>query len=126
MSTVNRPLSPHIQVYRWKTNMVMSILHRASGIVLALGTPLLVYWLAAAAGGRGSYAAARAFFDFWLIELAMFAWTFTLFYHLCNGVRHLLWDAGWGFEMQDVYRSGYTVVGVTLTLTLLSWLIALL
>lgn len=126
MSTANRPLSPHLQVYRWKLTMVMSILHRASGILLAAAAPFIVYWLAAAAGGPGSYARAHALFDFWLVELIMFAWTFALFYHLCNGIRHLLWDAGRGFEMEEVYRSGYAVAGATVVLTLLAWLLALL
>ena len=84
---------------------------------------LLVYWLAAAAGGPESFESAQGFFGSFFGQLILFAWSIVLFYHLCNGIRHLFWDAGLGFELPEVYRSGWVVVGATGVLTLLTWII---
>lgn len=104
---------------------MLSISHRATGIALTVGTLLLVYWLAAAAGGPDSYAAAQGFIGSWIGLLLLFGWSYALFYHLCNGIRHLFWDAGYGFELEQSYRSGWLVVGASVVLTVLSWLIGL-
>ena len=121
MASSNRPLSPHLQVYRPQLTSILSITHRMTGVALAFGTLLLIYWLAAAAGGPESFATAQALIGSILGRLLLFGWTFALFYHLCNGIRHLSWDAGWGFELPTVYRSGWTVVLASLALTGASW-----
>ena len=123
MSSSNRPLSPHLQVYRPQLTSMLSILHRITGVALAVGTLLLVYWLAAAAGGPESFANAQALVGSFIGRLFLFGWTFALYYHLCNGIRHLFWDAGYGFEMQTAERSGWLVVGASAALTLLSWIL---
>lgn len=125
MSADNRPLSPHLQVYKPQLTSVMSVLHRLTGLALAVGTLLLVYWLAAAAGGPESYAAAQAFIASPVGLILLFGWTLAFFYHLCNGIRHLFWDAGYGFELPTVYKSGWAVLVAVLVLTLLSWAIGL-
>ncbi len=122
MSADNRPLSPHLQVYRWQWTMALSILHRMTGVALAIGTLLFVYWLAAAASGPAAFETAQTVIGSWIGRLCLFGWTFALFYHLCNGIRHLVWDAGFGFELDNAFRSGLAVVGVSGALTLLSWI----
>src|SRR5258708_16088954 len=92
MTPAQRPLSPHLQVYRWQLTSVMSILHRATGIALSLGAILLVWWLGAASDGPEPYAAVQRFLGSWIGLLLLFGWSLALFYHLCNGVRHLVWD----------------------------------
>lgn len=124
MDNTSRPLSPHLQVYRPQLTSVLSIAHRGTGIFLTLGTLLLVYWLLSIASGPEAYANARAFFGSWFGQLVLFAWTFALFYHLCNGIRHLFWDIGFGFELPTVYASGKAVLIVSAVLTLLAWLLA--
>ena len=121
MTSVNRPLSPHLQVYRPQLTSVLSILHRFTGIGLALGAVALVLWLLAAAAGPEDFAAARAIAGSFVGRLALFLWTLALFYHLANGIRHLAWDAGYGFSLKTTYASGWTVVIVTVVLTLIAW-----
>ena len=122
MTTGERPLSPHLQIYRWQITMVLSILHRATGIALAAGTLLLAWWLIALAAGPEPYTAVQGFNGSWFGRLLLFGWTWSLFYHLCNGIRHLFWDAGKGFEIPEFYRSGWTVVIVSAALTILAWI----
>jgi succinate dehydrogenase / fumarate reductase cytochrome b subunit len=124
MTAQNRPLSPHLQVYRPQLTTVLSITHRATGVALAVGTLLLVYWLLAAAGGSDAYLSARNFFGNWFIKLLLFLWSFALFYHLCNGIRHLVWDSGRGLDLPAVYLGGRIVVGAAAALTVLTWLLA--
>ncbi len=121
MSTDNRPLSPHLQIYRPQLTSVLSILHRLTGIALAIGTLLLVWWLIAAAAGPEAYDAAQAFIGSIIGRLLLLGWTFALFYHFANGIRHLAWDAGWGFELRTAYTTGWLVVIVAVALTLVSW-----
>jgi len=123
MPSQPRPLSPHLQIYRWQLTSVLSILHRMTGIALAAGTLLLVYWLAAAAAGPGPYAAAQSFVGSILGRLLLFGWTVALFYHLCNGIRHLFWDVGRGFELRTAYASGWTVVIATAVLSVGAWIL---
>jgi succinate dehydrogenase / fumarate reductase cytochrome b subunit len=118
----NRPISPHLQVYKPQLTSVLSILHRITGVALAVGTILLVYWLIAAAAGPEAYATAQALIGSWLGRILLFGWTFALFFHLTNGIRHLFWDAGFGFELKTVYASGWTVVALAAVLTLLSFI----
>ena len=124
MAVGNRPLSPHLQVYRPQLTSMLSILHRITGVALGVGTLLLVYWLAAAAGGPESYAAAQGFIGSFFGQLLLFGWTVALFYHLANGIRHLFWDAGYGFELPTVQRSGQAVLAATAVLTVVSWIAA--
>ena len=117
----NRPISPHLQVYRPQLTSVLSILHRITGVALAVGTILLVYWLIAAASGPEAFASAEALIGSWLGRILLFGWTFALYFHLTNGIRHLFWDAGFGFELKTVYASGWTVVALAAVLTLVSF-----
>lgn len=125
MTVRDRPLSPHLQIYRPQLTSVLSISHRMTGIALAVGTLLLVYWLAAAAAGPDAYAMAQSVVGSAIGIILLFGWTYALFYHLCNGIRHLFWDAGYGFDLPTVYRSGWAVVGCSVGLTLLVWLVGL-
>lgn len=121
MGNSDRPLSPHLQIYKPQLTATLSILHRATGIFLAIGTLLLVYWLTSLAGGAESYAQAQAFFGSVLGRLILFPFVFALFYHLCNGIRHLFWDMGVGFEISTVYASGKIVVVAAAALTLIAF-----
>ena len=122
MAARDRPLSPHLQIYRPQITSVLSITHRATGIALAVGTLLLVWWLVAAASGPDAYEAAQGFIGSWLGRLLLFGWTWSLFYHLCNGIRHLFWDAGYGVELDTVTRSGWAAVAAAVALTLIAWI----
>jgi succinate dehydrogenase / fumarate reductase cytochrome b subunit len=117
-----RPLSPHLQVYKWQWTMALSILHRATGVALAVGTLLLVWWLAAAAYGEAAYAEVQAFLGSWLGRLLLFGWSLAFFYHLANGIRHMIWDTGRLLDLGGAYRSGMIVLAATLVLTLAAWL----
>jgi succinate dehydrogenase / fumarate reductase cytochrome b subunit len=121
-----RPLSPHLQVYRPQLTSVLSITHRAAGIALAAGTLLLVCWLIAAATGPQAFAALQSFMGSWIGLLLLFGWSVSLFYHLANGIRHLFWDAGYGFELKTAYASGWAVLAATVALTVVAWAIAVL
>ena len=122
MSTKERPLSPHLQVYRPEITSVLSILHRITGMALAAGLLLLVCWLLALANGEAAYDAVQAFNAHWIGRILLFGWTFALFYHLCNGIRHLVWDTGRGYELPTVYRSGWLAVIAAAILSLLAWI----
>jgi succinate dehydrogenase / fumarate reductase cytochrome b subunit len=122
MASHDRPLSPHLQIYRWQITSVLSILHRLSGVALAVGTLVLVYWLIAAAIGVEQFATAQMLVGSVLGRLLLFGWSLALFYHLANGIRHLFWDMGAGFELATVTRSGWAVLVATLALTLAAWI----
>ena len=121
MPARDRPLSPHLEVYRPQLTSVLSITHRMTGVALALGTLLLVYWLIAVASGPAAYDTAQGLIGSVLGRLLLFGWSAALFFHLCNGIRHLFWDAGYGLELPTLYRSGWTVVAATCVLTLVAW-----
>ncbi len=123
MPLAERPLSPHLQVYRPQLTSVLSFLHRMTGVALAIGTLLLVWWLAAAASGPDSFAAAQSLIGSIVGRLLLFGWTFALFYHLANGIRHLFWDAGYGYELTTAYRTGWLVVIAAVGLAVLTWLL---
>jgi len=122
VSAIPRPLSPHLQVYRPQLTSVLSITHRATGVALAVGTLVLVWWLIAAATGPEQFASAQSFLGSWLGLLLLLGWSWSLFYHLCNGIRHLFWDAGMGFELKAAYASGWVVVLASMVLTVIAWL----
>jgi succinate dehydrogenase / fumarate reductase, cytochrome b subunit len=112
-----RPLSPHLQVYRWQIGNSLSILHRLTGVALALGLVALSYWLISLADGPDSYDTAQHVFASPLGWLFLLGWTFSFLYHLLNGVRHLFWDAGYGFERTARHASGWIAVLGALALT---------
>jgi succinate dehydrogenase / fumarate reductase cytochrome b subunit len=120
-----RPLSPHLQIYRWQLTMSLSILHRATGVALAVGAILFVWWLGAAADGPDSYAKMQWFLGSWIGLLLLLGWSVALFYHLCNGLRHLWWDTGRGLDLKSVYASGWTVLAATAVLTIVAWIAGL-
>ena len=124
MNTNERPLSPHLQIYRWQWTMALSILHRATGVALSVGTLLLVGWLLALSEGPIRYEAYQTFIGHWFGRLLLFGWTWALFYHLCNGIRHLFWDTGRGFELDTAAKSGYFACFASVSLTLIAWIVA--
>jgi succinate dehydrogenase / fumarate reductase, cytochrome b subunit len=116
-----RPTSPHWQIYRWQIGNSLSILHRLTGVALALGLLALGYWLVSLAGGEQSYVAAAKVFASPVGFLFLVGWTFAFLYHLLNGVRHLFWDAGYGYERTQRHVSGWFAVLGALALTLCVW-----
>lgn len=121
MPATARPLSPHLSIYRWQIQMVTSILHRATGIALAAGTILLCVALLALAAGPDAFAQVRAFCASWIGQILLFGWTWSLAYHLLNGIRHLLQDVGLGYLPTQFVRNGWIVSIGSLVLTALVW-----
>ena len=124
MALRERPLSPHLQVYRWQLTSVMSILHRASGVLLTFAALGLAWWLMALDTGGDRYVHVARLLASPVGMILLFGISLALVYHLLNGVRHLLWDMGWGFEISDTYRSGWAVAVLTVVLTAAIWLSA--
>jgi succinate dehydrogenase / fumarate reductase cytochrome b subunit len=120
---MERPLSPFMfpAWYRFQITSALSILHRITGIALAVGSILLAWWLVTVAAGGELFIATHAFITSPIGMLVLFGWSIAFFYHLCNGLRHLGWDAGYGFELRQAYRSGYAVLAATAVLTVLTW-----
>jgi len=122
MPSHQRPLSPHLQIYRWQLTSVLSMLHRITGVGLTVGTLLLAWWLIAAANGPAAFDTAQGFICSWIGRLLLLGWSWALFYHLANGIRHLAWDVGLGFGLRSVYATGWTVVVLSFVLTLIAWI----
>ena len=125
MSQPSRPLSPHLQVYRWQVSNTLSILHRMTGVALSIGALALVSWLLALAAGQGSFLQLSGLFRNLVGQLLLLGWSFAFFYHLCNGIRHLAWDVDRGFDKHFARKSGLFVVGASALLTLVFWGVAL-
>jgi succinate dehydrogenase / fumarate reductase, cytochrome b subunit len=125
---VERPLSPFMFPvwYRFQITSALSILHRLTGLALTVGSILLAWWLIAVAAGGELFSATHAFLASPIGIVLLFLWSIAFFYHLCSGIRHLAWDAGYGFEIRHAYRSGYAVLAATAVLTVASWLYVLL
>ena len=123
MANTNRPLSPHLQIYRPQLTSILSIIHRGTGFVLGVGTLLLAWWLIAAAAGPAAFETVQSFNGGWIGRLVLLGFTFSLFYHLCNGIRHLFWDIGAGFEIKTVNATGLVVVVFSLGFTGLAWIL---
>ncbi|MBM3512280.1 MAG: succinate dehydrogenase, cytochrome b556 subunit [Alphaproteobacteria bacterium] len=119
-----RPLSPHLQVYRLPLTALLSISHRITGGGLAVGLVGLAYWLTAAAVGADAYAQFQGIASSWFGQLVLFGFSFALYFHLCNGIRHLFWDAGKGFKIADAQRSDKMVLAGAIVLTAITWLVA--
>jgi succinate dehydrogenase / fumarate reductase cytochrome b subunit len=123
MAKVERPLSPHLQVYRWYFTMALSIAHRATGVAMATGLLFLTWWLVALASGPGAFGVVRAIVDSWFGTLVLLVYTFIVFYHMGNGVRHLVWDAGYGYDIEVARRSGMAVLVFAGVMTVLTWIV---
>lgn len=125
-----RPLSPHLSVYRWRVNMLQSTMHRLTGLFLCLGAVLVAWGLLAAATSQGSWTAFTAFCTSWIGVLLLVLWTWSLLFHLCNGIQHLIRDTGKNFgpptrdrAHNPVYWStGWMVIGVSVALTVIVWI----
>jgi len=122
MGKRSRPLSPHLQIYRFQWTMLFSITHRITGVGLAAGTFLLVWWLSALAIGPDAFAIAQHVMGSWIGRLLLLGWTWAFFYHFSNGIRHLCWDAGWGFDLDTARGSAMAVAGASVVLTLAFWI----
>lgn len=121
MNTSNRPVSPHLQIYKMPLSARLSILHRLTGLALSAGAVVLVIWLAALAFFSPLAINIYAFFSTAAGKIILAGWTFTFFYHMLNGLRHLLWDTANGLEIQCINRSGIIVILISLILTTLIW-----
>jgi succinate dehydrogenase / fumarate reductase cytochrome b subunit len=119
-----RPLSPHIQVYRWTLTMTLSIVHRATGIALYFGTLLLAWWLIAAASGPNAYSHVQAFTGSIIGKLILFGYTWALMHHLVSGLRHFVWDIGYGFKAPEREALAWGALIAGIALTLLVWILA--
>ncbi|MDT7951796.1 MAG: succinate dehydrogenase, cytochrome b556 subunit [Acetobacteraceae bacterium] len=120
---VQRPLSPHLQVYAPQITSVLSIMSRVTGIATSIGTLVLVWWLAAAASGPSAFARVQGFLGSWIGLFVLFGWTASLFYHFFGGLRHLAWDAGYGYSLEATHRSGWAAIIATVVATILVWVI---
>lgn len=125
MAARQRPLSPHLDIYKKQITSVLSIFHRATGVVLAIGALFLAAWLVCVAGDAECFAWCQQLLASWFGKLALFVFSASMIYHLLNGIRHLLWDIGWGMEIETVVKTGYLVIFLSLVLTALLWFIAL-
>lgn len=123
MSNKNRPLSPFMigPSYRPQLTSMLSILHRLTGIALAVGAIAFTGWLLAVIKGGGAFIAARDFRESFIGQFMELGWLFCFVYHFFNGIRHLKWDAGYGFELKSAYRTGYIVIAASIVVTLLLW-----
>jgi len=110
---IERPLSPHLQTYRWTLTMALSIVHRATGLALYFGTLLLAWWLIALATGPEAYATFRIVAGTPLGELVLFGFIWSLAFHLLNGIRHLAWDMGYGFAVPTANKTGVLVIALS-------------
>jgi len=119
-----RPLSPNIQIYRPQLTSVLSIANRITGVVLSLYAVGLVTWLIAVAAGPEAYATMHGFIRSWVGQILLIGCSFCFFLHLCGGIRHLVWDAGYGFSLRAIYTTGWTVVAASTALTVLTWVVA--
>ena len=122
---IRRPLSPHLQVYTPQLTSILSIMNRVTGLAVSVGTLMLVWWLVAAASGPSAYGRVQWFVASPVGLFVMFGWTASLFYHFFGGIRHLVWDAGYGYELPQTHASGWAVVIATVAATVLTWIAAI-
>jgi len=125
MSNNGRPLSPHLSIYRWPITMTTSILHRATGVALSVGFIVLTAWLFGAAMGAELYMVFLSYMSSIIGQALLIGWSFAFFFHLSNGVRHLVWDSGRGFEKSTANTSAWFVLILAVILTALFWWIRL-
>ena len=122
MTADNRPLSPHLGIYRWQISSTLSIIHRLTGVGLSAGSLILVAWVMAAASDGSQYQSLVSVLGSLPGRVVLIALSYAFFYHLCNGIRHLFWDAGMGFELGRARATGWIVVVVSLIVTTSFWL----
>ena len=122
MSKTSRPLSPHLSIYRWPITMTLSILHRGTGAALSVGLIALLVWLESIAYGPDSYRMVAGWMGTLPGQLCLLGWSFAFFFHLANGIRHLFWDAGMGFELRQATASAWSVVVASILMTAAYWL----
>lgn len=123
MSNTERPLSPHLSIYRWPITMTLSILHRITGVAMSVGLIVLTYWFTAVAAGGADYEQAVGLMSSMLGRLCLIGWSFAFFLHLANGVRHLFWDLGHGFEIKQANASAWFVLLLAIALTVIFWVL---
>ena len=123
MNPNDRPLSPHLSIYRWPVTMVSSILHRATGMAMAIGFVLFTVWLADVAAGPNPYAVFTATMGSTIGRVLLVGWSWAFFYHFANGIRHLVWDTGRGLEKEQANASAWFVIVVSVVLTALFWMV---
>lgn len=121
MANKNRPLSPHLQVYKWELHMLASILHRATGVALGVGTILLTWWLVAVSSGPSYFALVNDIMSSTLGRFVLFGFSYALIYHLLNGLRHLRWDMGKGLSKESAAASGKIMMIMSVIITLGIW-----
>lgn len=121
MSNNGRPLSPHLSIYRWPITMTLSILHRVTGVGLSVGFAVWAAWLFGAMLGAEAYAGVIAMLGTIVGKVLLIGWSFAFFFHLSNGIRHLVWDMGWGFEIGQANASAWFVLLTSIVLTGLFW-----
>ena len=124
MAARSRPLSPHLQIYKFTLTMTTSIVHRGTGIAMYFGTLLIVLWVGAAALGEGPLGVMNAIFGFWLVQIILFLATWALFQHLLGGIRHFVWDLGFGFKANEREALTWGALIGGIALTVLIWIIA--
>ena len=125
MNTSSRhPTSPHLQIYRLPLTALLSITHRATGVLLAISALLLIWVLASLAGGAETYVGVQAILQSWFGQLVLLGITFSLYFHFCNGIRHLFWDVGMGFELDTADMTAKMVIVISVILTIATWVVA--
>ena len=124
MTHHDRPLSPHLSIYRWPITMALSILHRVTGVALSIGFIVYVAWLFDAASGPAAYATFYSLLDSTIGRLLLIGWSYAFFFHVANGVRHLVWDTGRGLEKAQATTSAWFVVVASIVLTAAFWWVA--
>ncbi len=120
----SRPLSPHLQVYKLPPTAMMSVLHRGTGVVISIGTLFLVWVLAKAASGAAAFEGTQNLLGSWFGYLVLIGFTFSLYAHFCNGIRHLLWDMGYGFDVGKANQGAILSLIAAVVLTVLTWIVA--
>ena len=123
MSTDGRPLSPHLTIYRWPISMVLSILHRMTGVAMSVGLFMFVLWLEAIAFDAISYDRLKSVLDSFVGQALLLGWSFSFFFHLANGIRHLVWDTGRMFEKHQADRSAWFVLVAAVVMTAGCWIV---
>ena len=123
MSSSNRPLSPHLQIYKMPLSAKLSVLHRLTGLALSFAAVILVFWLFSLAYFAHSAIAFHHFFSSMFGKVILVLFSFAFFYHFCNGIRHLFWDVGKGFDLESVNKSGVMVIVAAVVLTAITWIV---
>ncbi len=123
MSNSKHPTSPHLQIYRLPLTALLSITHRITGVILALGCTIMVWVLAAAAESAAAYAALMSHLGAWYGQVFLLGFMFSLYLHFCNGIRHLFWDVGYGFELETVDFTAKLAIAMAVLLTIGTWML---